>query len=765
MLSELFFIGPKDCLMKDYKILILSGFLFYSFAWANNDIKIEFLAPNTIYILEGSSVDIKIKRLNQSSQSAFTAKFLAHPFQGSNASRSDYKVFEIKASGNTELKESKTDNGVSFFSVDFGRGETERLLKIVSVDNRTVDLEKWIYIRPVDQEVTENSNNTFSEMNFDKIIEKEPNFLLLKIRDDEDPDSKYKTVNISSNKRCSKTLCQIKLSWTNRYNYDARVSRRKLGDDKWSEEVIIPKVQINSTMSFIDRSVPLLDDSLIVGDSYEYRIQINGPDAKGFPSQNIAKGYVVINPLEKTLPYRGTLLIVHDYKVSSLLRNEFINFVQNLRNDGYKVRSLAYRNGTHIDLKNRIKNIKEQEPDLNTLILFGAIPVPYGYSGEVPPDNHSNAKDSHKGAWVADNYYADLDGDWTDRSVNETNTRFRDHHLAGSGWLNNIPNDSKFDQTYNPSSLELSLGRIDFSNLPIFGDEIALYKRYLDKNHAYRTGQWSIENKAIYIQKGIDFTSAWRSFIPIWGLENIEHYNQLDHDSDSTIFNPEKSYYFMSAEAPSFYNLVGNQHKIASSEDYSTKSSNVVFNMTFGSYHGNWNTTNNILRSIIASSGKTLTSMWGAGGVNRGPRYYHIMGAGYSIGESHRLLMNSTDLYDRSRSGVHETILGDPSLRLFPVRPISNFTLKENNDGVLVEWGEADMSDNIYYEIYKGPSSFPSKDLVYLGRTIDDSSTSFNDPKVDYNNPYYFVRAIKRISNKSGSYWEPSLYLVKKLGN
>ena len=88
------------------------------------------------------------------------------------------------------------------------------------------------------------------------------------------------------------------------------------------------------------------------------------------------------------------------------------------------------------------------------VFLFGHIPVPY--SGNIGPDGHSN----HIGAWPADVFYADVDGSWTDVSVNNVSASQERNH--------NVPGDGKFDQSVIASDLELMIGRVDFHNMPTF---------------------------------------------------------------------------------------------------------------------------------------------------------------------------------------------------------------------------------------------------------------------------------------------------------
>src|SRR5207248_1131072 len=89
---------------------------------------------------------------------------------------------------------------------------------------------------------------------------------------------------------------------------------------------------------------------------------------------------------------------------------------------------------------------------------FGHVPVPY--SGLLNPDGHPN----HLGAWPADAYYGDMDGLWTDTTVNYVGTDPGDP--ADTARLANVPGDGKFDQSTIPGVVRLNVGRVDLANLP-----------------------------------------------------------------------------------------------------------------------------------------------------------------------------------------------------------------------------------------------------------------------------------------------------------
>lgn len=83
------------------------------------------------------------------------------------------------------------------------------------------------------------------------------------------------------------------------------------------------------------------------------------------------------------------------------------------------------------------------------------------------------------GAWPADVYYGDVDGIWTDVSVNST--------TASPARTQNAPGDGKFDQSVVPGNVELQVGRVDFNGMPSFTlTEQQLLQNYLNKNHEYR---------------------------------------------------------------------------------------------------------------------------------------------------------------------------------------------------------------------------------------------------------------------------------------
>jgi hypothetical protein len=158
--------------------------------------------------------------------------------------------------------------------------------------------------------------------------------------------------------------------------------------------------------------------------------------------------------------------------------------------------------------------------------------VPVPYSGFNNPDGHTD----HRGAWPTDTYYADINGAWTDATVNDVTSSNSKNH--------NIPGDGKYDQDQIPSLVELQVGRIDLSNLPITTKtEEQLLLKYLNKLHRFKTKQIIVQERAL-IDEG-DFTTmtegfAQNGFINFSGLvgrNNIvvnDYFTQLSYNTSTS---------------------------------------------------------------------------------------------------------------------------------------------------------------------------------------------------------------------------------------
>src|SRR5207248_5325533 len=117
------------------------------------------------------------------------------------------------------------------------------------------------------------------------------------------------------------------------------------------------------------------------------------------------------------------------------LANELQRLQQDLVGDGWTV---LRHDVSRTDSASNIKRIIQSDyagdaANVRAVFLFGHIPVVY--SGNLNPDGHPD----HQGAWPTDAFYGDMDGSWTDNSVNNTSAQRQ------ANW--NVPGDGKFDQS------------------------------------------------------------------------------------------------------------------------------------------------------------------------------------------------------------------------------------------------------------------------------------------------------------------------------
>jgi hypothetical protein len=95
--------------------------------------------------------------------------------------------------------------------------------------------------------------------------------------------------------------------------------------------------------------------------------------------------------------------------------------------------------------------------------------------------------------------------------------------------------------------------------------------------------------------------------------------------------------------------------------------------------------------------------------------------------------------------------MGDPSLRLNPVAPVSDLAALNNGNGVILSWAPSPESV-VGYHVYRAPSAAgPFNRLTDLAREyleLHGPSGSVADT--------YMVRAVKLEVTSSGSYYNPS---------
>ncbi len=391
-------------------------------------------------------------------------------------------------------------------------------------------------------------------------------------------------------------------------------------------------------------------------------------------------------------------------------------------------------------VKSAVRRFYDQDPaSARALILVGHLPVPY--SGLQAPDGHPD----HYGAWPTDIYYGDLDGEWTDLYVNQPSANLT---------AQNLPGDGKFDPQYSFSPLELTVGRIDFSDMPSMGvPEAVLLHRYLVRDHLYRRGlpPYADVKRGMLVADNFGFAGgeafaavAWNTGTAAFGAANV-----VGGDWFGTLGTTA---YLMA------YGNGGGGYQSAAgigwSQTFATQPSKAVFNLLFGSYFGDWNTTDNFLRAPLSGGADSLglVSCW----PNRPNWDLSLLALNGTIGDTLRSRVYSGVTHSPP---VHQAVMGDPTLRFDyiqnPVEPRADV----QTDGVRVTW-TAHPGGALGYHVYRsaGPDGAGTR-LTGAAITPADPTgsvpvgTAFLDaePVLGATSTYQ-VRAVFRRFSPSGSY-------------
>lgn len=512
----------------------------------------------------------------------------------------------------------------------------------------------------------------------------------------------------------------VKLTWNSDGNATAYNIYRKLPHEPTFGTSVV-------TLSGADTAYS--DTSVEIGVEYEYQVRKSASGYNGYGYCNAG-----IEVRRESLE-RNALIIVESNLYSSL-EAEVDQTMDDLAADGWMVEILDVSKDTSVSYVKELIEDHFTGLDGDGLIyIIGHVPVPY--SGNLYPDAHTN----HIGAWPADVFYAELDGTWTDQSVNNSSASDPRNH--------NVPGDGKLDESELPSDVDLMIGRVDFANLTVFSqDEIELTKRYLDRVHHYKQGEWTLEKRALIDDNFGGFNgeafaaNGWRNFSPLVGRDNVF---PADYRSEMAT----NGYLFSYGCGGGTFTSAGG---IGNSTQLATDSLLTGFTMLFGSYFGDWDRTNNFMRSALAQ-GRTMSISW-AGRPNWA---YHPMATGHCLGYSARISQNNEYLYWAGYGArfVHIALLGDPSLRMEYLKPASALTI--------------DTLDTFHVELNWSASSETQIDGYFVFRSYDggafeplneqpESTTQFIDSCVSNHGVYtYLVKAVRLTESYSGSYWQESL--------
>lgn len=519
---------------------------------------------------------------------------------------------------------------------------------------------------------------------------------------------------------------QIRVKWAAQPGATGyTISRKALAETAWRELAKLP----GDAAGYSDRDIA-------AGTAYEYQVVRTASAG----SDNVTGyGYLYAGLEAPVIEARGRLVLVVDATCATPLAAELARLEADLRGDGWQVlRHDVARTATPVDVRALIMADRAADPtNTHAVFLLGHVPVPY--SGNVNPDGHPD----HHGAWPADVYYGVPGDGWTDTAVNNA--------AASRAENRNIPGDGKWDQSQIPSSVELAVGRVDLANLPAFlpRTEVDLLRQYLDKDHRYRHKLLTAPPRALvadhfgYFRGEAFAASGWRCFSPLCGAARVEAQEWLP-----TLAG--ECYLWAYGCGPGGYTGAGG---ITDTKHWAESQPRAIFTLLFGSYFGDWDVSDSFLRAPLATVDAGLVCGW----AGRPGWYLHPMGLGQTVGECSRLTQNNgpDGPYaggGQAQRGIHISLQGDPTLRLYMVAPPGAVTAETRDRKVSLRW-TASPDPVAGYHVYRAPSpNGPFQRLTRDPLTADH----FNDRMPERRAYTYKVLALRLESVPSGSFWNTS---------
>jgi len=517
---------------------------------------------------------------------------------------------------------------------------------------------------------------------------------------------------------------KISLSWVlDTANGGYTVWRKAKSDAVW----------VDSLVHLGPGTTTWTDTSVSVGIGYEYRVIKSLPAYPyGNGTPNFGAGYIYAGIKLAPVHHRTACLVVIDSTFKQTLQPEISRLLEDLQGDGWQTKAIYInRNDAVLTVKSYIKSWAELNPAQNqTVFLFGRVPVPY--AGNIAPDGHND----HRGAWPCDGFYGNLDGVWTDQTVNVT--------LPPGTRNDNVPGDGKYDNSIFPTPIKLEIGRVDFSNMTKFPEsEEHLLRRYLHKDHAWRIGKMPMMERGLVdnnFPADLDgFGEAgWKNFTPMFGISKVK-----DLQYRQTLSNQSYMWsYGCGGGGPE------SASDISSTTNFVTDSLQTAFTMIFGSYFGDWDYPNDFLRGAIASR-TCLISTWG----NRPVWFLHHMALGEHFGYSARVTMTNLGLYTPRYYGnmIHSALMGDPTLRMHMFKSIENLSISQAGLSIQLNW--QDPANALGYFIYKKTAADTAFQLL---NQVPVTTTNYLDVCPEQGQITYMVRSMELRTSASGTYYNLS---------
>ena len=379
----------------------------------------------------------------------------------------------------------------------------------------------------------------------------------------------------------------------------------------------------------------------------------------------------------------------------------------------------------------------------------------------------------------ADVYYGDVaGGGWTDIE----NQSYAGSSTDPEATVTNVPGDGRFDQESVPSTVELSVGRVDLSRMPYYTNdpemlgltgaafETELLRRYLNKDHAFRMGEFEFADRALLAERtGDDFDTqdAWRNYPSLVGAANVA----LGHQTYSwlhTMDDLETAALFAEARSTAADGGIGMNLSDGIPESGTTDAK--VFRSARPSYHvftrfsasfiTDWNKPDNFMQSFLARDGYGLASVF----VRHENWNIRDMGIGETRGEAHRAAQVVGTDDDGTYRETYYNLLGDPSLRMDIVKPASNLVATDAAGGTVdLTWTASPDPQVLGYHVYRATVGTNNYTRLTVGGHVAGTTYQDAGPAADTATYQYMVRAVK-LEVSSGTYYNLSQGVFSEIG-
>lgn len=456
------------------------------------------------------------------------------------------------------------------------------------------------------------------------------------------------------------------------------------------------------------------DTTIEPGIAYEYQVIRKARDI-------VDVGYWISGTKLPAIQQRGIALVVVDETHDTALAAHLDRFTRDLIGDGWQVirHSVARHNADREQNLTQARDLRawvtaqiEKNPQTaHSLILIGAVPIVL--SGRSSPDGHDAT------AQPTDLFYADIGSRWPEGLVGQLRSNF-------------VP-DLKVD---------LHVGRIDFS--PLTGRdqtrEVQFLKAYFDKNHHWRHGLHGDLRQAY--GQNTNLIAEIDQLANILGPKNVTQGGH--HDVGET-----RPWLW----GVDFGDRLGGNYL----SKYANKA---VFAINFGSYKQKFNNRLNPMTAMLAQPWYTVAVGWGG----RPTWRLHHMSLGGTIGDVHiRTVNNGTtsgpyredmDYFPTGkylwRNNVWINLLGDPTLRAFPLASPRGLRTKQTSAGLVLSWLGSTDPDVIGYHLFHADSDGDTFQQLPNSGLINATSFTVTDPVP---NARYMLRAYGLKTVHAGSFY------------